>query len=474
MIRSHVWCVCTIIISMFSSGLRTRAADGDTRADAIRALKAACSFYRDKVASHGGYVYFYSDDLSRRWGEGKATPETIFVQPPGTPTVGEAYLAAYDATGDPFYLDAAREAAGALIYGQLKSGGWTQVIHFAPAKRMGRYRNGKGGDWNASSLDDGQTQAALLMLIHLDKTLNFKDARVHDAATYGLNALLKAQFPNGGFPQIWTGPVASKPVVPAKYPDYDWRTEGRIKNYWDYYTVNDGLAGTVADVLMEAQRVYHDEKYTAALRKLGDFLILAQMPDPQPGWCQQYNDDMVPIWARKFEPPAITGWESQDVMRTLIKIANVTGNKDYLKPIPRALNYYKTCLLPNGRIARYYEFKTNKPLYMDANYQLTHDDSDAPSHYGWTQSAQFSEIERLYQAALRGSPPAPTSPPPVLESEVRRIIKDLDADGRWVSTYNGERLTGQPKFPKGFRYLSSEVFQRNVETLSAYLKTISK
>ncbi|NJR44191.1 DUF1902 domain-containing protein, partial [bacterium] len=25
-------------------------------------------------------------------------------------------------------------------------GGWTQVIHFAPAKRLGKYRNGKGGD----------------------------------------------------------------------------------------------------------------------------------------------------------------------------------------------------------------------------------------------------------------------------------------------------------------------------------------
>ena len=126
------------------------------------------------------------------------------------------------------------------------------------------------------------------------------------------------------------------------------------------------------------------------------------MPDPQPGWCQQYNYEMVPIWARKFEPPAITGWESQDVMETLIKIARYTGKKKYLEPIPRALAYFKKCLLPDGKVARYYEFKTNKPLYMDAKYQLTYDDSAAPSHYGWKQPARFEEIEKAYKAAKDG------------------------------------------------------------------------
>src|SRR5215213_7384340 len=115
------------------------------RDDAARTLKTAATFYRTKAASHGGYVYYYTPDLSRRWGEGEATADTVFVQPPGAPTVGQAYLDAHAATGDRYYLDAAREAAGALVYGQLESGGWTQTIHFGPAKRAGRYRNGKGG-----------------------------------------------------------------------------------------------------------------------------------------------------------------------------------------------------------------------------------------------------------------------------------------------------------------------------------------
>lgn len=450
--------------------LQAEEPKANLRDEAKTALKKAATFYRDKVASHGGYVYYYTPDLKQRWGEGAATPDILFVQPPGTPTVGTAYLRAYEATGDTFYLDAARETAGALVYGQLESGGWTQTIHFAKANRMGKYRNGKGGSWNASSLDDGQTQAALLFLMHADKALGFKDKSIHEATTYGLEALLKAQFANGGFPQVWQKPVEVVKPQKAKFPDYDWKTEGRVKNYWDYPTLNDGLAGTVCEVLIEAHHAYKDAKYKTALEKLGEFLILAQMPDPQPGWCQQYSFDTVPIWARKFEPAAITGWESQDAMDTLIRVARHTGDKKYLEPIPRALAYFNKSLLPDGRVARFYELKTNKPLYMNAKYELTYDDSAAPGHYGWKQPARFKRIERDYEDAKAGRA-TETKPRSAkdLETEVRRVVKDLDADGRWVSTYDGERLVGQPKFAAGFKYISSDVFSKNVELLSAYL-----
>jgi hypothetical protein len=191
------------------------------------------------------------------------------------------------------------------------------------------------------------------------------------------------------------------------------------------------------------------------------------MPEPQPGWCQQYNYEMIPIWARKFEPAAITGWESQDVMETLIRSARYLGEKKYLEPIPRALAYYKKCLLPDDKIARYYEFKTNRPLYMDARYQLTYDDSAAPSHYGWKQAARLDEIEKALGDARNGA--AAPRPPAVSDDEIRKIVHDLDDQGRWLTTYASERLVGQPKFAPGFRYISSEVFSRNVETLSRYL-----
>ncbi len=207
---------------------------------------------------------------------------------------------------------------------------------------------------------------------------------------------------------------------------------------------------------------------------LGDFLILAQMPEPQPGWCQQYNEDMFPIWARKFEPPAITGWESQDVMETLIKIAQYVGDPKYLEPIPRALAYFRASLLPDGKVARYYELRSNKPLFMDARYQLTYDDAAAPSHYGWKHPARFDQIETAYRSAREPQNPARPRATSDLPNDVRRIIAELDQEGRWISTYVGEPLVGQPKFERGFRFISSDVFNRNVATLSEFIASQPK
>jgi len=429
--------------------------------ETLQAMKKAATYYRTKIARHGGYVYYTSVDLQERWGEGKASPDQIWVQPPGTPTVGLAYLQAYAATKDPWYLDAARETAEALVAGQLQSGGWTILIDFNPkGGRVGKYRNGKGGGWNTSSLDDGQTQTALLMLIRADEALEFKHAAIHEAARFGLEALLKAQFPNGAFPQVWSGPVAAKPVVKASFPEYDWKTERRIKNYWDLYTLNDGLAGDVLEPLLEAHRVYKEDRFREAVERLGDFLLLAQMPEPQPAWAQQYTEEMCPAWARKFEPPAITGWESQDVLETLIRIARITGKQKYLDPVPRALEYLKKSLLPDGRLARYYELRTNKPLYMNGRYELTYDDADAPGHYGWKQESRLDRIEKTLKGVGAERP----------KEDVRKILASIDDQGRWISTYGGEGLVGQPKFAPGFKYLSSAVFSRNLESLAASLK----
>lgn len=458
------------------------AAEQPTREEVSQALLRASKFFQEKVGRHGGYSYFVSADLKERWGEGRFDNDTIIVQPPGTPTVGMAYLQAYSALQSRLLLRYAHDAGKALVAGQLESGGWTQVIHFAKpdpnqkvVQRLGKYRHPLPdqpvGSWNGSSLDDDQTQAALVFLMKLDFLLRESDPAIHEAAEYGLTQLCKAQFSNGGFPQIWNKPAppALEGALPqqANYPVDNWRT-AKVKNYWDYPTLNDGLAGTVADVLLTAHETYRDEASIAALRKLGDFLILAQMPEPQPAWCQQYNDRMQPMWARKFEPPAITGSESQDVLETLLKIARHTKDKRYLVPIPRAIEYLRKSELPDGKLARFYELKTNKPLYMTSKYELTYDDSDVPSHYGWKVASRLDKIEQEYKSYDK---PAESKPKKIDPAKVRQILADLDEQGRWLSTYKGEKLPGQPKFAEGQKYLSSAVFAKNIEILSEYLLT---
>jgi hypothetical protein len=186
---------------------------------------------------------------------------------------------------------------------------------------------------------------------------------------------------------------------------------------------------------------------------------------------------MQPIWARKFEPPAVAGDESQEAPETLMEIHRVTGDAKYLKPIPAALGWLKRSLLADGQLARYYELKTNRPLYMvrrGDTYTLTYDDSDLPKHYGWKFESRLSEIEKNYEECRSGARPA--NPPLSLADlarQAREILSNLDSSARWQSTYEGERLVGQPKFALGAQYLSSEVFSQNISTLSDFLVAAS-
>jgi hypothetical protein len=449
------------------------SAQSDLRQQATDAMRQAAEFYRNDVAAHGGYVYHYSLDLKQRWGEGVATKDQAWVQPPGTPTVGMAYLKAFEATSDRFYLDAATDAATAIVYGQLKSGGWTNSIDFDPrSSRVAEYRNGRGRGKNNSSLDDGQTQSAIRLLVQVDQALEFKNQPIHEASLIALDALLRAQYPNGGFPQVWTGPVDPQPVLKASYPDYDWRTEGRLKNYWDMYTLNDNVTGYVADTLIDAHKYYKDQRFLTALEKLGDFLLLAQMPEPQPGWAQQYSYEMKPIWARKFEPPGVSGDETQEVLDTLMKIARVTMNRKYLQPIPSAVAWLRRSMLPDGQLARYYELRTNRPLYMTRRgdqYTLTYDDSNLPTHYGWKTESRLEELGKRYAQLRPGKLPRNPTSTRQLVQQAKTAIETLDAQGRWLSTFDGQRMVGQLKLPIGTKYLSSQVFSDNLIALSDFL-----
>lgn len=454
------------------------ASENELPAAAQQALRKAVEFFRTKVAVQGGYVWRYSEDLARREGEGKAVPLQVWVQPPGTPSVGHALLSAHRATGEPYYLETARETGLCLARGQLRSGGWDYSISFDPQRRKAyAYRLDPSGasrkpPFNTSTLDDNNTQSALRFLMELDQALHFHDAPIHEAALFGLQALCAAQYPNGAWPQRFSAPpnAADYPVKRAEYPAA-WPRTWPKEDYKAHYTFNDHAIDDAIDTLFLAAEVYGKREYRAAAEKGGDFIVLAQMPEPQPAWAQQYNAQTQPAWARKFEPPSVTGGESQQALRTLMRVYRATGDKKYLAPIPAALTYLKRSRLPDGRLARFYELQTNRPLYFTKNYQLTYDDGDTPSHYAFKIPSQLDEIERSYRRLLD----APSGEPGAakrkhsarsLAGAAKRAIAALDAQGRWVEDgplrYHGENDSTR-------RVIDCRTFIGHVKALCDYL-----
>ncbi len=463
------------------------------REKATRALQRAVEFFRTEVSVEGGYLWRYTSDFSEREGELPASPATVWVQPSGTPTVGMAYLTAWELTGEIDCLDAARETALALIRGQLESGGWDYRIEFAAEERKQyAYRvdsvipsNGSAADprrRNVTTLDDNTTQAALSLLMQVDHALNFEDTAIHEAAQYALRKLLAAQYPNGAWPQRFSAPADPQefPVKPAGYPA-TWSRKYPHKDYRSYYTFNDNTMADIIDMMFLASEVYDDGRFAEAGKRGGTFILLAQMPEPQPGWAQQYNAEMHPAWARKFEPPSITGAESQRVMETLLRLFELTRDQMFLEPLPRALAYFRKSQLSDGRLARFYELKTNRPLYFTRNYQMTYGDEDLPTHYGFKTQNRLDEIESKFERLTATSdskvsgiqvfrkkqiPPLSKS----LADRASRIVQTQDSRGAWVEP---AYYRARSKMPKGTPSLTCRTFANNLVTLARYIAATS-
>jgi pectate lyase-like protein len=476
--------------------------DPALRERARAALRKAVEFYRTKVATEGGYHFAYAEDLSYGRSEMSEGPTRVEVQRDGTPLVGMAYLDAYEATRDRYYLDAARDVASALVKGQYCSGGWDYFIEFDPQKRpQFPYRaDGQCGNSDSkrpTTLDDNITQAAVRLVMRVDRDLDFKDAPIHDAARFALDSLIKAQYPNGAWPQRYSSfpdPNAF-PVLKASYPE-SWPRVWPGSSYQSHYTFNDNSIVDMIDAMLEAARIYNEPRYLASAEKGGAFILLAQLPEPQPGWAQQYDQAMHPAWARRFEPPSITGGESQSVVKALLLLYRETGNRKYLEPLPRAFAYYRRSLLPAADnpseirrracpgstpcMARFYELKTNRPLYITKGtrltpldqgaitvdgYELSYGDASVITHYavlvsaaGWPDiEREYAEVERANPASLKrldrlhglspwnsSSRQAPVgadgnsdrTAPGHLETHVRRVIDAMDPRGAWVEEGN--------------------------------------
>lgn len=469
------------------------------RDDVIDVMRSAASFMADTASTRGGYVFMYSEDLSERWGEIPARDTQIWMQTPGTPSVGMMLLEAYRATGDPVFLDYAERAAEAIVWGQHPAGGWHYLVDFDMPGIRKWYDDVASRCWGWEeylhyygncSFDDEATTAPTEFLLELYMTT--LDPKWRAPLLKALDFILEAQYPNGAWPQ--------------RYPlRYDF-IHGGHPDYTSHYTFNDNVMRDCIDTLLLAWEKLGNEEYLHAARCGMDFYIAAQLPEPQAGWADQYDRDMQPAWARMFEPPAVATIQTVRVIGDLGFFYTVTGDRRYLEPVPAALDWLERSRInddPSKTFyhpyfgkprpythAYYYELGTNRPIYAHRSGTGVHDEKFWLSYefenmypYGPPYVLNLdnirAEYERLhalspeearaeYSESLTESYPRVTVKP----ETARAVIESLDSRGAWVTDgmipdFLGDALYA-PRTPE--RIIDVRVYIRNMETLIGYVR----
>ena len=427
------------------------AQTGDPQEIEVAAAMERAAAFMQSVSTNGGYVGILSlSDPAHRYGEAfyeSAGPTEIWVQPPGTPSVGEAYLRAYLTTGDEQYLAAARDVGRALAWGQRLEGGWDHLVDVAALTPNAVAPDRVSGD---CTFDDDISQGALRFLMNLDAVLD--EAWLDNAVALGIGFFMESQYPNGAWP-LW-------------YP-----LRG---GYHDYYTFNDNTTNDCITIMMKIHERYGNQEYLDRVILGGDFIIASQIAG-QPGWAQQYNFLMEPDWGRAFEPPAVCSAATSRNIRTLVDISLHTGDERYLVPIPAAIAWLDTSELMDNVWARFYEIGTNVPIYGDRDglihYTFEEISQERRQGYSWHGAYGVRSIIGYYEAVVGAGIDAcnasldaqPTQQE--LESQLQmraggaeRAMAALDSEGRWVNA-------------DGWLYI--EDFVRNFNELVDCLETYS-
>ena len=487
-----VWVVSfVVLINILNSAIGFTA---PTEKEVLAAMRKASEFMAEEFSYRGGYCAIATSDLSEWWNEASARRTQIFIQG-GTPPMGRTFIEMYKATGDVYYLKCAEKAANALVYGQHPLGGWHYFIDFDMTDIREFYRNVLsqfiGGMeeyrhfYGNCTFDDNVTQGATQFL--LDLYMTTFDPKYREPLLKALDFIMMAQYPNGAWPQ--------------RYPlRHEFAHDG-LPDYTSLYTLNDGLARHNIDVLINAYEQLGNEKYLEAAKRGADFIILAQLPEPQAAWADQYDMNIKPAWGRTHEPPAFLSRQTVNCVYTLMKMFRVTGDHRYLQPIPATIKWLKDStikIMDDGThgLARFYDVGTNlkvnyvftdrrnaegywivelrDPITLKEEHIWTHIDVKGIEHeYNRLKSMSSEEAVSEYRAQKAAKPEVKKIDPQKFDD----LIASMDKRGAWIeemSVYNvGHTMSTIPEERRRtIQGISTETFMTNMNIFMNYLKTL--
>lgn len=450
-----------------ATAYRVTAAPKGENDELLAAMKRATGYMYDEVSLDGGFVWNYTTDLSRQWGELEAYPTMVWVEK-ATPDMGQLMLDAYHATGDEFYYDMAVRSARMLIRGQLPCGGWNYKFDLAGVASEQRWfatigRNAWGmGEhghyYGNATFDDGVTAGALnfLMRLYLEKY----DPQFKGALDKAVEMILQSQYPVGGWPQRW--PLMYDHPDPDGTPDYS-----------SCITFNDDVITNNIEILMRVALLLGDDRASEPLLRAMNCVRTLQQGSPSAGWADQYYLDLTPAKARDFEPAAVSTPRTVDCIRRLMEFYRLTGDRKFLDGIPAALAFLRASALDEATVKvsgrrvgpgcilcpRFVKPGTLTPLYLhrkglhvdNGSYYIDQHPENVIGHYASFFVVGIDKLQREYEALLARPVEKVVADSPLLghsrlafprycteaiaeadASAAPGIVKALDGKGRWI------------------------------------------
>jgi pectate lyase len=305
--------------------------------------------------------------------------------------------------------EARRIAANILSY-QSDLGGWPKNTDTTAAPFTGNRKDLK------PSFDNDATTDELRFLARVGNAT--RDERYRTAFLKGLDHILAAQYPTGGWPQ-------SYPPGPK---------------YHRHITFNDHAMVRLMEFLREVfgSEVYAfvDARRREAARRAFDQGIQCilkcqiQVDGKPTAWCAQHDEkDFNPRPGRTYELVSISGAESVGVVRLLMSLDN--PSPDVVRAVEGAVAWFEAAKLkgirlvvrkdekaPKGRDrvvvkdpdapplwARFYEIGTNRPIFSDrdgvAKHELAEIGYERRNGYAWLGIWPQRLLEQDYPAWKR-------------------------------------------------------------------------
>ncbi|MBX3426153.1 MAG: pectate lyase [Pirellulales bacterium] len=281
-----------------------------------------------------------------------------------------------------FRTDEARAVADSVIQYQSPHGGWPKSTNLAQPPRSPEDVPPPGRG-RANSLDNDATTVPMQFLARMTHATG--EAKYRDSFLRGVDYLLAAQLPNGGWPQFWP-----------------------LRNgYYAHITYNDGAMIRVLEVLRDVAHGNTPYEFVDAVRRENAARAVARGVDcilktqiKQDGrltaWCAQHDEETLePTWARAYEPPSLSGAETVGIVRFLMSIDDPSD--DVVAAVDGAVAWLRSVQLTGWRVdqvvaadgrrerrlvaaaeapplwARFYELETNRPLYLDRDSVFRYD-----------------------------------------------------------------------------------------------------